>query len=805
MIEKIKVIKLDRDRIVLIYLSLISITIQIIWLTVDKSIPAWDQSAHLINALNFQRVVEKISLFSSGWWHEFWAQTSSYRAPLVYILTVPYLSIFGKGLNTGLLVNTLFIPVIVSSTYYLSRQVFSSQVSRWAAGLCLLFPTLVDIQLDYLLDYGIVATIIFAFLALTLWKDAKSRFKSWQWSLIFGAAFGLMMLSKPTGFLFLFLPIIFLLGSFIQRQDWIGLIQIPASMISAWLVCGSWYSQNWLTIITSTASKLTEAGPGGNTLFNKFYYFIILPDLVSLPILAGAAICLVLWFSMWGSIQHQIKLRDCLWLILYLVGGYLFCSLTSNKTPRFIAPVLPVFSIFLAYFLNLFQTIWAKQLRWGIVGLSSLMLLVHLFPIVGTNLNLRVPALGYAITRMANPKVELTHQQVVQEIITKQPYLKNNIGTLTSSQEFNPENLDFYGSVANFQISAREFSTVAPVSQFVEKDGKALSWYLIKTGEIGHVNKLLPPIVEQDSSLQFDRSWQMLNGDTVKLYARKDMPIVVEPTSTQIQGVRLDKVIISPTKTSLVNTTYQLSGDRASLQNGLLLLDWQSKGQTWNHDGAIGLESLYLDKTSLPNFQITEHLAMLPPDNLALSEYQLKVTYLDKKTGKTYPLEVPTIQIEPTSDRASQLDLISRLHQLGKLFAKGNIDSVFSEIAILNQYDPIQQYLIHAQQAIAHRIGRGDPRLELRYTLALTQALKIQVEPLLDNLTQIIKLDPQNPAAWTYLAVVRLYNWQPIAAEMAIKQAESLPSPPAALSTLKIISSLFRFDFPQMWQRIQLG
>ena len=162
MIQKIKALKLDRNRTVLIYLSLISITIQIIWLIVDKSTPAWDQSAHLINALNFQRVVEKISLFSSDWWYEFWAQTSSYRAPLVYILTVPYLSIFGKGLNTGLLVNTLFIPVIVSSTYYLSRQVFSSQVSLWAAGLCLLFPTLVDIQLDYLLDYSIVATIIFA-------------------------------------------------------------------------------------------------------------------------------------------------------------------------------------------------------------------------------------------------------------------------------------------------------------------------------------------------------------------------------------------------------------------------------------------------------------------------------------------------------------------------------------------------------------------------------------------------------------------------------------------------------------------
>ena len=297
----------------------------------------------------------------------------------------------------------------------------------------------------------------------------------------------------------------------------------------------------------------------------------------------------------------------------------------------------------------------------------------------------------------------------------------------------------------------------------------------------------------------------MLNGDRVKLYQRKNMPLVVKPIAASIQGVRLNRVAISSGNNGLVNTTYQINGDRTSLQNGLLLLNWQSKNQTWNHDNAIGLESLYLDQTTIPNFQVTEYLVMLPPVDSALADYQLTATYLNQKSGKTYPITVPPIEIEPISDRLSELDLISKLHQLGKLFAQGNIDAVFSEISILNQYDPIQEYLIHAQQAIAHRIDKGDRRLELRYTLALTQALRIQVEPLLNNLTQITKLDPQNPAGWTYLAVVRLYNWQPIAAEMALKQAESLPSPPAALSTLKIISALFRCDLPQVWHRIQLG
>ena len=192
---------------------------------------------------------------------------------------------------------------------------------------------------------------------------------------------------------------------------------------------------------------------------------------------------------------------------------------------------------------------------------------------------------------------------------------------------------------------------------------------------------------------------------------------------------------------------------------------------------------------------------MLPPAKSPLAEYQLTATYLDRKTGETFPLIVPKIEVQQTINNVFEPDAISKLQQLSKSFAQGKIDAVFSELNTLNQYDPTQDYLNQAQQTLPHRIKRGESQLELKYTLALAQVLQRQIEPLLVNLTTIVAQDPQNPYAWMYLGVVRLYHWQPQAAETAFQMADKLPSPPQELATLKIVSALFRCNLFQAWQR----
>ncbi len=798
----------NREWLAPILLSLIGMCIHILWLLCDRSLPSWDQAALLTNVLIFQKILNHAQLFSADWWHELWAGSTSYRAPFIYWLTVPFFNIFGKSFNAGIAVNLLFIPITTCTTYYLGKRAFDRTVGLWAAGLCLMFPALLSFQLDYLLDYGIVAITTLTFVVLTRWKAAKTKLETWRSCLLFGILFGCLLLTKPTGFLFLLVPGLFLLGSFFKRRNCWGLLQSGIALAIVWGICGGWYRQNWLTIITSAlaanAMGKGEGDPSGMTLDGWLYYIKKLPELISSPILIVTIGCTLIWLFYRSKLRIKLDLKQIIWLLIYFIGGYVFCSLATNKDCRFISPLFPILSIFIAASLNLFQTTWLGRLKWVAVGLNGLLLLIHILPISGINGLRSMTKFGYSYPHMLQTRPESSSQQLIQETIANQPYLRANIGSMVSSREINFENLDFYGQTHDFQVYAREFNNAGDKSerQLIEQDIKAFNWYALKTGDIGKIDRKLLPIVESDPNLQLYKSWETRDRSILKLYRRKELPIVVEPITERVKDVKLEKVIIAPTSGDSIDTTYQLSGDRKLLQDGILILTWNSNDRTWYHDRGIGLGELYLDRTNIPSFRITEHSAMLPPTRLPIETYQLTAIYLNRKTGVSFPLTVPKIEILPTKAQSHQLDLITQLHRLSPLFARGETDPVFGEIAIINQYDPVQDYLNQAQKAIEYRLSHGNTDLSLRYTLALTQALQRQIDPLLANLTQIVNQDSQNPAAWTYLGVVRLYNWQPQAAETVFKKAEALPSPPQALQTLKIVSALFRFDLPQLWQRL---
>ncbi len=799
------IIKLEREYLILIGIISISIFMQIIWLMIDKSVPAWDESGHLNNALNYQRVLDRSQLLSPDWWQELWSQSPSYTAPFVYILTVPFLNIFGKAVNSAILVNLIFTITIVLTTYAMSKTTFSTQVSLWAAGLCLLFPALVSLQIIYMLDYGLITITCVTFWTLTSWKNAETQWKSWQWSIFFGLCLGCLILSKPTGFIFLLFPAIFLLYSFLKNKNWVGIVQFGIAIVISWLIYGCWFGQNWLTIITSAvganAMGTAEGDPPGNTLAGWLYYPKLLPELVSLPLLILPIGLGLLWIFK-NKIDNPIENPKLLWLIIYCFNGYFFCSLATNKDSRFILPILPTIGIFLAYGLNLFQNNWSKRLRWGTVGITLLIVAINLFPLPGLDGLSKVPYIGYASVHKADIYSHFPQQEIIKSIAQNQPYLRSTIGMLSSSRDLNGENLNLYGGIADFQIYARYFlNRTTKDPKLVEKDLNFVNWYITKTGEIGDIDRKILPVVEQNPQIQLHQTWTMPDNSQVKLYRRKDLPIAVEPISDPIDKVQLEKVIISPSSDLKVNTTYQLSGDRKLLKDGLLILTWHSKDRTWHHDRGIGLGELYLDRIEESSFRIVEHSAMLPPVKSSLDEYQLEATYLNRQTGVTFPLVVPKIEVSENIENKFEPNAIAKLSQLSSLFARGKIDDVFKEVAALNQYDPTQDYLTQARQAIEYRISRGESQLDLKYTLALSQVLQRRIEPLLDNLSKIAQIDSHNPYAWMYLGFVRLYNWQPQAAETAFQMGDKLPSPPPELATLKIVSSIFRFDLFQAWHR----
>ncbi|MEB3335934.1 MAG: hypothetical protein VKJ46_00615 [Leptolyngbyaceae bacterium] len=156
-----------RNIVILLLLWLAAAAVDRIWFVLDHAEPAWDQSDHLTRALNYWRVLQHPQLFSGGWWTELWQQSTTYRAPLVYLATVPFLSLFGKGFDQAALVNLGFTAILLVVLYRLGKHLFTPQTGLWAAGLCLLAPSLVFSRTDYLLDYGLTAMVTGTFASLT--------------------------------------------------------------------------------------------------------------------------------------------------------------------------------------------------------------------------------------------------------------------------------------------------------------------------------------------------------------------------------------------------------------------------------------------------------------------------------------------------------------------------------------------------------------------------------------------------------------------------------------------------------------
>src|SRR5689334_15160011 len=100
--------QVKKDYLILVIIWFIGLVIDRLWFFLDESIPSYDQSAHLTTALHHYRIFQNFHPFSSDWWLSLWQLTPSYRAPFLYICTVPFFFLFGKGYDQASLINLIY-------------------------------------------------------------------------------------------------------------------------------------------------------------------------------------------------------------------------------------------------------------------------------------------------------------------------------------------------------------------------------------------------------------------------------------------------------------------------------------------------------------------------------------------------------------------------------------------------------------------------------------------------------------------------------------------------------------------------
>ncbi len=682
----------------------------------------------------------------------------------------------------------------------------------------------------------------------------------WFWAVAFGISFGLALLVKQTALFFLLTPVLWVGVEVVRRRDGWRISQwVVGLLLTVWVIY-PWYRTNWLVILTSGKratidSAIKEGDPALNTLAAWTYYWQELPEQVSWILLLVPIVGMLLYWKgrgrgpLWqrgrGAGEHfsrgaflATSHQPLATLLIFWIGAYLLCSLNINKDYRYVLPYLPVVSLFLAYGMTCWYGRWAGRIRWGTISIALGLMFVNLFPVLPNSITqtLSPNAQHYAYLGQ-----EFPHAQVIEEIIQTAPYLNSTLGVLPSTPEINQHNLNYYGALQNFQVYGRQVGTQ---KKQIYQDARSLGWFLTKTGDQGSVppaQSEIVQMVEQSPAFYLHKTWDLPDRSILKLYHLRTPLVQVQPDGelgSKGEKVTLSKVIVPPSAPSgkPVPVTYQWCGSWEQLQKGLVLLTWNQASNPqhrWLHDHGIAMGSLAREKraggageaegaegekplTPRPSplaprltphalYHVTERMAMLPPADLPAGIYTLEARYLNRKSGETYPISVPpvTLKIDPNvaATPAPELDLLTQQRNLAAALPQGikALEQVFAEIGRINQYDPIQDYLVQTQLAMEYRLQREPQNLQWAYSLALANVLQQKVLGAIAAFERVTRLDSQNPYAYAYLAFVHLYNWNGAAASIALKPALTLNPNIPELQVLDGIAALMQGNLIKAW------
>lgn len=822
----------------------VGVAIAALWVVLDRTPPAWDQAEHLSLSMNYWWTLTHGNWLSPEGWRHLWMLSPKYP-PVMYLVAAAVHTLLGPGPDRAMVANGVFALILLGATYGLGRHLFNRQVGLLAAGLTLLMPRLLRIGLDFQLDYATTAMTLVSFWCLTVWRDAPKGWRQWAWMVAFGASFGLALMTKQSALVFLLVPLLWVVITSLWNRRWGAMIQLLVGALMTLAVMAPWLSVNWLFQFsiwgnTNTASAQAEGDPMLNTLAAWTYYWQDLPSAVTWPLLLVPLVGILLWgLGLLPGRKSVVSMDGTpsgrLWLLAYLVGAYLLWSAIVNKDLRYIAPLLPVLAVLLGWGL----ACWGRKGPWvtgATLGLSLGVVLLNLFPTGMPMLEQAARTLAPNATLYPYRGEPYPHGEFVAHIAQAQPYQLSTVGGLQSTPVFNQHNVSYYGKLVDYQVYGRQ---VGGRPSKHEQDMRSLSWFYAQ-GEAGaawppagdDTQAQLARLLEANPEFWVDRTWDLPDSTRLYLYRRQQLPVTVKvlpDSACSTTMARLNRVEVPQgvPPGQPVPVTYEWVGPWQTLRTGLAMLEWvpetaavPADSRPWLHDHGIGLGTLrphpiQAQQTTLSQadidptgcFQVTERTATLPPETASPGSYRLVGTYVNSADGSAQSLDLPAATVildaQAAPVPAPDLDWVTQLREVSRLLPQGPdyLDEVFDPIGRINLYDPIQAYLVQAEQSLALRWQNQPQRVDYGYGLVLSQVLQLEVDRAIASLQQLVQQDGDNPYAHAYLGFVNLYAFRPGAAQTALAPALELAPNSPEIQGLSAVASLLRGNLWGAWQK----
>jgi 4-amino-4-deoxy-L-arabinose transferase-like glycosyltransferase len=813
-----------------------------IWLAFDQGVPDWDQGRYLVDALNMSRALQHPEWWSERWWTEFW-QLSPMTPPLGALAACPVIGWFGPRFDQVMLVQAWWTAVSLWAVYALGARVFDRHTARWAAVMAAVLPSVGKARLRFTLDLPLFAIVTVAFLALTYWYERavvrRDSSSAWWLALAWGASMGAALLVKQQAAFALAVPCLWAAAATIRLKDGRGFVQCVLAAFVAALCVWPWFSSGWAFILSGgwRATAVAAASSGMAPMWSIegwTVYLRGLPELVSWPVIAS--LLAAAWLGRASTVPTvssdappdpraaKAATGAVRWLMLFVVGAIFVASLSPNRQPRYLLAVVPAVLLVVSWSWSRVPGPWAARIRWATLSCVVVASLLNQWPIGGAVGD----RLGAALSPYAQHRPLLDsswpHEQVVQHVIDRDPWVVSTLGVTAVSGGVNPESLDYFGHAAGFQVYGRE---AGASRRRVNSDQRSFTWFVTErrgSGQDvdGDSRQRLARAVAADPGVRLERSWALPSGGTLDLYRQTQPALEVSLLATPISRIELARVDLSAKVRpgTVVPVTYMWTGPLARLKPGLVIVTWASVDaglgvrHTWTHDHGLAFGSLRESSTASPDvaLAVRERTAMWVPADLPIGRYRLVVEYLDRRTPDVAPqlLVAPELVVEVALDAPIpprvELDMVTQLRQLASGLALGppGVARLFDDIGRLDQYDPVQDYFDQAAVAASARLARDPTDLASGYTLLLARALQRRTAEARSAAQRVAVIDNRNPYPHVLEAVIDLYEMRPGPAAAALDRATARGASDPEIHALRAAAAFMRVNLVQAWREVQI-
>jgi len=314
--------------------------------------PGWDQSVHLRDSLVYEQIVRHPAALGGGVFgnilhgsDEYPLLTpSGYYPPLVPGVTALLYLVAGRSYAAAMATQILFLALLILGTWLLGNRLMGAPVGLGAALMLLAAPGVRLNAGEYMLDLPLAAVVVLAAWILM----ASDGFLRLDRSLGFGLLAGAGMLIKWTFFLFLALPVIWVLASGVaaSRQEphqrnrrW---MHFALAILAAGVIAAPYYLPILPILVMKTVVHAGGAADGVSSPFTlesvRFHLEALPRKLFGLPltITAAAGILAFLWRD--SKPARGRWLLPSWALVLYAV----FTFAVGNKQSRYLLPWLPI-------------------------------------------------------------------------------------------------------------------------------------------------------------------------------------------------------------------------------------------------------------------------------------------------------------------------------------------------------------------------------------------------------------------------------------------------------------------------------